>query len=90
MKFLKKTPSDFPHKKGGFGKIGGVLKKGVSLMFIRTNPFQCYLSLSVWCVCVLCLFISFPSALFVSQEQSGLSLHDFHKLIIFEKKIYWK
>ena len=45
--------SDFFHKNGRVGKIGGVvLKRWVSLLFILTNPFQCYLSLSVWCVCV--------------------------------------
>ena len=33
---------------GGVGKIGEVVsKKGVSLIFILTNPFQCYLSLIV-------------------------------------------
>ena len=37
--------SDVSHEKGGVGKIGGCLKKeGVSLVFILTNPFQCYLS----------------------------------------------
>ena len=45
--------SDFFHKNGRVGKIGGVvLKRGVSHLFILTNSFQCYLSLSVWCVCV--------------------------------------
>ena len=46
-----------------------VLKKGVTLIFILTNPFQCYLSLSVWfvcvCVCVFCLFTPFLSVLIV-------------------------
>ena len=30
---------------------------GISLNFILTKPFPCYLSLSVWCVCVCVLFI---------------------------------
>ena len=34
---------------------GGVLKKGVPLIFVLTNPSQCYLSLSVWCVFMFCL-----------------------------------
>ena len=45
-------------------KIGEVvlkkLKRGVSLIFILANPFQCYLSLSVWCACVcvcVCVFL---------------------------------
>ena len=53
--------SHFSHKNGGVGKtvgnIGGVFLKrgGLSLIFILTNPFQCYLSLSVWCVCFVYL-----------------------------------
>ena len=71
------------HKKGGVGEIGVLfLKKGggVSLIFILTYPFQCYLSLSVWClvfdvcvcvcVCVFCLFTPFLSALFVFDIKS--------------------
>ena len=54
MRFYKK---DFYHKKWGIGEIGegGVLKKEVSLIFILTNPSQCYLSLSVCCVFMFCL-----------------------------------
>ena len=37
--------------KYGLGEV--VLKKGVSLIFILTSPFQCYLSLGVSCVCLL-------------------------------------
>ena len=44
--------SDFSHKKGGVGKTGRCLQNRVSLIFVPTNPFQCYLSLSVCCVCV--------------------------------------
>ena len=48
--------SDFSHKKGGFGKIWGCFKKGVSLIFILISPFLCYLSLSVLvCVCFVYL-----------------------------------
>ena len=41
--FEKKESLDFSsHKNGGVGKIGaGDLKKGVSLISILTNPFQC-------------------------------------------------
>ena len=39
--------SDFSHKKGGVVELGGVSKKGISLSFILTNPFQYYHSLSV-------------------------------------------
>ena len=63
-------------QKRGVGKIGRVvIKRGVSLIFILTNPFQCYISLSVWfvcvrvcvcvCVCVFCLFTPFVSVLFM-------------------------
>ena len=45
----------FSHKKEGVGKIGegeGCLKKGwLSLIFIKTDPFHCYLS-----ECFLCVF----------------------------------
>ena len=39
--FFKKKGTDFPsHNNGGVGKKDGlVLKKGVSLIFILTNPF---------------------------------------------------
>ena len=52
-KFLqKRRGSGFSHKKGEVGKIGSILKTGVSFVFILTNSIQCYLFLSVWCVCV--------------------------------------
>ena len=53
--FRKKGGSDFSHKKGGVGKIGAggvLLKKGGGITYFHTNSFQCYLSLSVWCVYV--------------------------------------
>ena len=63
--------SDFSHKKGGVGKIRFFLKKGgVSLIFILTSPFQCYLFLSVWCVCVFCLFTPFLSVLLVYNRKN--------------------
>ena len=59
--FYKKGGSDFSHKKGGLGKIEGVFvvffkKRGVSFIFILTNPFQfeCFV-----CVCFFCLFAYF-------------------------------
>ena len=70
-------------------KIGGVvlkkLKRGVSLIFLLTNPFQYYLSVSVLCVlcvcvcvcvcvhvcaCMLCLFTPILLVLFVFQRTS--------------------
>ena len=42
-------------------KGGGVLKGGGSLIFIQSNPFQCYLSLGVSCVC----FVYFTLVLLV-------------------------
>ena len=64
--------TDFSHKKGGVSKVGWiVLKKLVSLIFILTNPSQCYLSLSIWCyVCVFCLFTPFLSVLFVFHRMN--------------------
>ena len=74
-------------KNGGVDKISAVvLNKGVSLTFILINPFQCYLSLSVWCVCVCVLFIYtiFISIVCVSQEEPSLiasnqQINDFYK-----------
>ena len=57
-KFLqKRRSSGFSHKKGEVGKIGSILKAGVSLVFILTNSIQCYLFLSVWCVCVCFVYL---------------------------------
>ena len=51
----------------------GIFKKGgVSLIFILTNPFQCYLSLSVWCMCLSVLFTYFISmSVIMEQWPSG-------------------
>ena len=40
-------------------------KEGVSLIFILTKPFQCHLSMSVWCACVcfLCLYLLYQYSL---------------------------
>ena len=73
--FEKRGSSDFSsHKNGRVGKIGGfVLKKGgVSLIFITANPFQCYLSLSAWCVCVLFIYTISISIICASQEEPSL------------------
>ena len=45
--------------------------EGVSLIFI-TNPFQCYLCLSVWGVCILLIYITSISILCVSQKELSL------------------
>ena len=94
-KFEKSGGSDFSSQKNGWvGKISGgegVLKKrGVSLIFILTNPFQCYRSLSVCCVCGFCSFTPFLSVLLVSKDEPSLTasnqqMYDFYKWI-FEKK----
>ena len=39
------------------------------------HSFQCYLSLSVWCVCVFCLFTPFLSVLFVFHRKNFVLLH---------------
>ena len=82
-------------KKKGFVKCRGCFKKGgtLSLIFILTNPFQCYLSVSGWCVCV-CVFLIYTisiSILCVSWEEPSLNesdqqICDFYKSKIFESK----
>ena len=82
-------------QKRGVGKIGRVvIKRGVSLIFILTNPFQCYISLSVWCVRVLFIYTISISIICVSQEKPSLivsnqQIYDFYKYIIFEKKRHY-
>ena len=82
------------HKKGGVGKIGGVLLKKsgtLSLIFILTNPFQPHLSLSEWW-CVFCLFTPYLLIFFVfhgknlSCIESNQQIYDFYKSVIFEKR----
>ena len=82
----RRVVSDFSHKKGEIGKVrGSFLKKGgVSLIFILTNPFQCYLSeclvcVCVWvwvwvyvCMCVFNLLIPFLSVLLVFHRKIGV------------------
>ena len=51
--FSRMGGSDFSRKKRWVCKIKGLfLKKEVSLIFMLTNPFQCYLSPGFWCVWV--------------------------------------
>ena len=77
--------SDFSYKDGAVGKIDGVvLKKDVSLIFILTNSFQCYLSLSVWCVRVLFIYTISISIICVSKDELSLAasnqqIYDFYK-----------
>ena len=52
-------------------QVGLFLKKGVPLIFILTNPFQCYLSLSVVCVFLFIYIISI-GIICVSQEEPSL------------------
>ena len=66
--------SDFSYKDGAVGKIDGVvLKKDISLIFILTNPFQCYLSLSVWCVRVLFIYTISISIICVLKDKLSLA-----------------
>ena len=63
----------------------------MSLIFILTNPFQCYLSLSVWCVYMFIYNISI-SIICVSKDKPSLiasnqQIYDFY-MWIFEKKRY--
>ena len=61
----------FPIKKERLVKQVSIFfkKGGVPLIFLLTNPFQCYLSLSVWCVYVLLIYIIAISITCVSQEE---------------------
>ena len=85
LKFLKKKKEVpiFPIKIGRVGKIGVIsfFKKGVSLIFILINPFQCYLSLSVWCV--FCLFTPFLSVLFVFHRKNLVLHHLINRYMTF-------
>ena len=71
--FQKKRVSDFAHIKGGVGKIGGCFRKGGVITYFHINPFQCYLHLSVWCVC--CLFTPFLSVLFLFHRKNLVLQH---------------
>ena len=72
--------SDFPHKKGGVGKIGWVvLIKGESLFFILNGLSQWYLSLSDSYMYVFCLFTSFLSVFFVFHEKKLVLLNLINK-----------
>ena len=63
--------SNFSHKKGRVGQIREVVlnMKSSYIFFILTNPFQCYLSECLVCMCLFCLFTPFPSVLIVSWEE---------------------
>ena len=74
---------------------GGVLKKRVSLIIILSNPFQCFLSLGVCCVCVLFIYATSTSIICVWQEElsfiaSNQQIYDLHKWVIFEKKKHFR
>ena len=59
-----KGESDFSsHNNGRVGKRGEVVLKkgGRGITYLHTNPFQCYLSMSVWHVCVLLIHTIFIS-----------------------------
>ena len=77
---FKREGSNFSHKKAGVGKRGALFwKRKISLIFMLTNQFQSYLSLSI-SMSIIC----------VSQEEtcfteSNQQIYDFHKWIIFEK-----
>ena len=74
---------------------GGVLKKRVSLIIILSDPFHCFLSLGVCCVCVLFIYATSTSIICVWQEElsfiaSNQQIYDLHKWVIFEKKKHFR
>ena len=85
--FCKKRGLDFSLEKS-VGKIGGSLKKGVTLIFILGNPFHCYLSLSVRCV--FCLFTPFLSVLFVFNRKNLVLLHLINRYMTSTNKQFLK
>ena len=85
---------EFSHKKGGLvvGKIGACFKKGLLLISIQTNLFQCYLSLSVLPVIVSFAFlhhvyqyscVSWEDFNFI---KSNWQICNLYKRVIFEKQ----
>ena len=86
--------SDFSYKKGAVGKIGGkvVLKKGVSLIFVLSNPYQCYLPLGVWYVCVLFIYTTISTSIICISKKnlnfiaSNQQTCDFYKWVILKRK----
>ena len=71
------------------GKIGdGVVLRKRSINYFHTNLFQCYLPLTVWCVCVLFIYTISISIIWDSQEELKFYYNRCHflKWIIFEKK----
>ena len=85
--FAKRGGLDFSLEKS-VGKIGGSLKKGVTLIFILGNPFYCYLSLSVRCV--FCLFTPFLSVLFVFNRKNLVLLHLINRYMTSTNKQFLK
>ena len=61
-----------------------------SINYFHTNLFQCYLPLTVWCVCVLFIYTMSISIIWDSQEELKFycifNRCHFLKWIIFEKK----
>ena len=62
----------------------------LSLIFILTNPFQCYVSLSNWW-CVFCLFTPYLSIIFAFREnlsltESNQQIYHFYKSVTIEKQ----
>ena len=55
--------SDFFHKKGGVGKTGVVLKKGVSLIFIPNHSNVIFLRVRCACVCFAYLYYLYQYSL---------------------------
>ena len=80
-------------------KTGGVVLKkagGVSFIFILTNPFQCYLSLSFWCVCMcvcmyVCgLFVYTTSVLTVFHRKNLVLQHLINRYMTSTMNNFWK
>ena len=66
-------------------------KCGIWLIFVLTNLFQCYLSMSVWRVCVLFICTTSISILCVPRKELSFiksiqQISNFKKSVIFEKQ----
>ena len=86
--------SDFHHEKGDACKIGGgsFKKEGITLYLLT---FSSGIFLNGWCVCLFCVFATFPSVLFAFHVKNALLLnlinrYDFCKRVIYKAKVLRK
>ena len=77
------------------GGGGSCFLKGVSLIFILTNHFQFYLSVSVWCSCVKVVlnifnrYVTSTSEQFLKERHCGTRPPRFHKIFSSVRSL-WK